>query len=149
MGPREGSRGREEDAARPGIADMLQWGRVKDHAEGESDSATHRPLTMLQWGRVKDHAEGFLAFRCRGCPRGLLQWGRVKDHAEGRGYVITRAALDKASMGPREGSRGRSVGVCGRERSRHASMGPREGSRGRRGNEDHPSFNLGSFNGAA
>ena len=59
MGPREGSRGRCDCPGLTSLPDgLLQWGRVKDHAEGQMNKSMRRAICLLQWGRVKDHAEG-------------------------------------------------------------------------------------------
>ena len=87
----------------------LQWGRVKDHAEGFFPPESRAmKVIALQWGRVKDHAEGTLEVT-RPSALWALQWGRVKDHAEGGLTTIAEWPLIIASMGPREGSRGRAA----------------------------------------
>ena len=178
MGPREFTRGDLlDDSIKVEDDNALQWGRGSSPAETSSARRRRFALATLQWGRGSSPAETSssrsstptissfngaagvhprrLAFR-PGPTLGTsqLQWGRGSSPAEttARGHRLGR--LRRASMGPREFTRGdrssgrrsgsrerRFNGAAGvhPRRLRHrrdpvpaqlASMGPREFTRG-------------------
>ncbi len=82
MGPRSRERGRLFSGTCASAAGTLQWGRVRENAEGVDAQRPCVPVTALQWGRVRENAEGV------GSMTSLLvsialQWGRVRENAEG------------------------------------------------------------------
>ncbi len=108
MGPRLGSRGKSSTVAEAFAAtSTLQWGRDLEVAE------------RGDFGRLPIDVK-------------RLQWGRDLEVAESRRWLESAILLaGLASMGPRLGSRGKSVQDLHATGSERASMGPRLGSRGK------------------
>ena len=90
-----------------GTESELQWGRVKDHAEGTKGDGVAGVIVTASMG-PREGSRGRKYHDARKvCSLIGLQWGRVKDHAEGKPVNMVPPPIEFASMGPREGSRGR------------------------------------------
>ncbi len=57
MGPRASARGNELIAFETDVANQLQWGRARPHAEMVPVFGVGCVQVGLQWGRARPHAE--------------------------------------------------------------------------------------------